>query len=401
MIPYRNISVIERTYLFHETPDLTRMVINIVLEGAGSFNLEHWNEAIAKAAEKHPGSRLVKRAHLGFAKWYDTGIAPKARVVDFSHWDGNTSEGATIFNSHLSVNNGPTFEVLLLEGEPLRVCFRSHHGTMDAGGIMIFAKDVFRALRGEPVIGSNSGLYDIEFLKTLDGPPWPSKQPGTVAPTGPPRGEDLNCSWRILRVPGKQKGIMAKLALATQKSTLRFNQELLATADPVTRTRITVDLRRHLPNDIISTANLSSAFDVDIDELDTLESVTNKIKQSLDKRLECALAPPLLLKLAPWLPTKLTGMTDTAIRSTHQKGRYTRSGTLSNIGLIDRAEYSGGGFTTTSGIAIPPLFKLSPYFITSVGSVDSCNITVCVPNCLGNEGRLDQLTADIEESLVN
>ena len=396
MKPYRKISILERSYLFHDALEHTRMSICNVYEGEGSFDLQSWNDAIAKAAEKHPGSRLVKRGHLGWSKWIDTGIAPKARLVDFSNWDGITSKATGIFTAPLNVNEGPTFEVMLLEGNPLRVCFRSHHATMDAAGIIIFTKDIFRALRGEPVIGSNSTLSDIDFLQTLNRPEWPIRKPPAIAPTGSPRGDDLNCSWRIVRVKGKQKGLVAKLALAARKSAKRYSGQ-----DPVIRSRITVDLRRHLSDDIVSTANLSSAFDVSVAEHDTVESVTQKITDNLNNRLECALPHPLILGLAPWVPTKFSGMPDISIRRVHQKGGYARSGTVSNIGLINREDFSGGGFNAKSGFTIPTLFKLSPYFITSTGDVDGCNILIVVPNCLGSDGRLEQFAADIEETLLN
>jgi len=377
------------------------MSISIVFEGQGNLDLQLWNTAIAKAAEKHPGSRLVKRGHLGLSQWVDTGIAPTARLVNFSHWNGKTSEGAAVFTLPMDITRGPTFEIILLEGNPNRVCFRSHHATMDAAGILIFAKDVFRALRDEPVIGSNSTLTDIEFIQNLnDRPQWPAKKELAVAATGLPKGDDLDCTWQLIRAQGKQNDLVARLTLATRKSTMRYkDHDPSLFADPVTRSRITVNLRRHLTEDVVSTANLSSAFDVDIDNQDVPETITKKIMSSLNNRLECALPSSLMLSLAPWVPTKLTGLSDKSILSVHKKGQYSRSGTLSNIGLIRRKEFSGGGFNTISAFTIPPLFKLSPYFITAMGDDDGCNVLVCVPNCLGNDGRLEQLTADIKEAL--
>ena len=411
MTPYRKISMIERSYILHDKSDpseFMRMAINLTYEGEGSFDLQRWNDALEQVGQKHPGSRLVKRGHLGWTKWMDSGVAPKARLIDFSHWDGVGSEGAEIFTSPLPVINGPSFEVLLLEGNPLRVCFRCHHAVMDAVGAMTFAKDTFRALRGEPIIGSNSTISDIELMKTINGGILKQTKSNAVAPTGFTSGNDLESSWRLLRVHGKQKGLIAKIALATRQSALRYkDQQPVPTktnqpplVERISRSRITVDLRRHLPNDIISTANLSSAFHIEVDEQDSVKSVTAKIKTGLDEKQECALPAPILLKLAPWLPSRLAGLSDKNIQAIHRRGRYVRSGTLSNMGIINRAEVSGGGFNTRSGFGVPIQFKLTPYFITFMGDEDGCNIMISVPNCLGDNGRLDQFTADIEQILT-
>lgn len=142
----------------------------LIFDGSGAFELDKLENAISMASAANPGSRYVLRGMLGSSRWVDSGVTPRLRVVDGAGWDGMGPEGApACLRESLSVASGPSCEVVVITGSPLRIVFRSHHGIMDGRGTLTWAEDIFRALRGEPVTGSDPMLCEYDLLNISKG----------------------------------------------------------------------------------------------------------------------------------------------------------------------------------------------------------------------------------------
>jgi hypothetical protein len=184
----RRIGPLEWLYVGMGVPN----VITHVFEGEGDLTVEALAEAVRTAAAVCPGTRLHRRRR----RWVDSGIAPATRVVSLRPGQDLLTDPAlqTTLN-----DGGPTCEVLFVPGhapgadgapQPPRLVFRGFHGVTDARGMLVWAADVFRALRGEPPLGAPSTWNIDEFLRNLaaDGlPPTAQGQsklkwPSTIAP---------------------------------------------------------------------------------------------------------------------------------------------------------------------------------------------------------------------------
>ena len=134
MVYSRQLSSTERAYVVYNEccpPFLNQLF----WEGTGHFDLPKWREAVKIASEANPGSRVVVKGVVSFARLVDTGKTPPVIEVDGSHWDGLGPEGAPAkLSETMNPFEGPTSEVVLIHGNPLRIVFRTMHATMDGRG---------------------------------------------------------------------------------------------------------------------------------------------------------------------------------------------------------------------------------------------------------------------------
>ena len=123
----RRVSFNEKLYLASDSKVLG-FCIQIVMEGQGlaeasstslSLAPERLAVAVAVAAAANPGSRLVLRGVLGFARWVASGPVPPVRVL--TGWIDDVPPPE--LERWLSPATGPTCEVVLCPGTPDAWCF--------------------------------------------------------------------------------------------------------------------------------------------------------------------------------------------------------------------------------------------------------------------------------------
>ena len=194
--PYtRKVTPLERLFIVLAELD-TPFSNQMVLEGTGTLDESRWEKAVHEACEANPGSRVVYRGRSRWAKWVDTGVAVPVRSFDGSRWNAQGPEGAPFFFEPLPFKDTHSCEVVLVQGDPARVVFRSLHAVMDGRGTLFWAQDIFRALRGEPLIGTTSTMTDVEIMSRLNYPVnLPRKPKDCLAPTGAIDGDE----------PGKER----------------------------------------------------------------------------------------------------------------------------------------------------------------------------------------------------
>jgi len=354
----------------------------LFLEGEGSFDLERWRQAVAIASKANPGSRLTLKGFLGGSRWVDSGITPHVRLVDGTKWDGTGPDGAPFLLDPLPYREGPTCEVVLIEGSPLRVVFRTHHGVMDGRGTLVWAEDIFRVLRGESVLGAVSSVNDVEMARSYQSKFREEYPVEHLAPSGRAVGNESGMIWKRLRIEGKFPRILARTILLLAHKAWRHQ-------DGVVRFGIPVDMRAHMGGER-STANLAFCIYVEVKPTSTVEEIATDIATQTKEGREAMQTKGD--DLYRYVPIRLMSYkARKMIKERHTKGLYSLSGLITNVGRIPLELFHGGGFTSTAFWGIPPTIEYYPFFLGLAGHGTSMQLIITMPKVLATDGRLDEM----------
>jgi hypothetical protein len=384
----RQLTPTERVYLVNA--ELSPPFANqIIFEGTGEFDPDRWKRAVEVASAANPGSRLVLKGSLACARWVDTGKTPPVRVVDGSRWSGMDPEGAPFLGDPLPPG-GPTCEVLLINGNPLRVAFRTHHAVMDGRGTFIWADEIFRVLRGEQPAGNDSAMTEHQaarsFQKNGRVPP-----PHTfIAPTGMPDAGSPGFTWRRIQLPGIYPDALTQIAMVMAREAWRHR-------DGPVRIAVPVDLRQRVPG-LRNTGNITNLVYLDIANDDTPETLTRAMKRQMDERRDGELYwGDALVRFIPlgMIRKSLIG----EIARKPETGLYRNSGIISNMGRVPAEYFSGGGFNATSLLGIPPSIDAIPFFIGTAGLKKHLEVILSMPNALAGGGRIEQVMQRLAEEM--
>jgi len=363
----------------------------LVFDGYGEIDFAKLESAIVAASEANPGSRYVLRGMLGWSRWVDSGIAPRLRVVDGAGWDGLGPDGAPgCLGERLDVHRGPSCEVVVILGEPLRLVFRSHHGVMDGRGTLTWAEDIFRSLRGEALIGSDAAVSENDLLNIS-----PVKIEKAIpcvysSPVGNAIGNEQGMTWKRVIVKGSYRHLLSRVMICVARQVWKHSRENA-------RFGISVDMRPRREG-LRSTNNLTNAFFLDfgpdMDHVKLSEIITRRMQNredgtyTLEDRLICH-TPLRLLEL----------IIKKTIKAQHRSGQYRYSAYVSNMGRVPIHDFSGGGFTATAFWGIPPGLGMVPLFLGVGGHEDRVELIATMPRVLACEGRLDALLRNIADDL--
>ncbi|KQC04019.1 MAG: hypothetical protein APR55_01955 [Methanolinea sp. SDB] len=357
-------------------------VNQFIFDGEGTLDPERWRKAAEVASEANPGTRLILKGHLGWSRWVDSGISPPVREVDGSNWNGMGPESAPWFQEPLSYREGPTCEIVLIQGPIPRVMFRAHHGVCDGRGTLFWAEEVFRVLRGETVIGSNSNMTDVEMCRSFQNQlrtPFPTEH---IAPTGRPKGNESGVTWRRRSIKRKIPNLLARCARLAAEEAWRYGEG-------VVRFGIPVDMRPRKPG-LFSTANLSFALYIEVNKKTTPDEIVRDITRQISQGDEGRLSrgDERLEYMPLWL---MQHKIKKIILNRHERGIYSLSGILSNLGRVDLNRFSGAGFTARAFWIIPPATEYYPFFLVMAGYEGGSELTLSMPKVLASEGRIEDI----------
>ncbi|MFT4974291.1 MAG: hypothetical protein ACI8S6_000173 [Myxococcota bacterium] len=365
-MPGRRLSGTERAWLAADRlcpPFVNQQLI----EGTGTLDFDLLADAVARAAAVQPGVRLRLRGWLGATRWSTDGPPPLVTRIE-----GDDTEALA---RRLDPRHGPIAEVLLLDGP--RVVFRTHHAALDGRGAGLFSADVFRALRGEPLLGALAGpLTDVDLTSTASAAP--PAEAIWRAPMGIPTEQTFAVAWRRRRISGPTRQLLPRALSALHTASL-------AHGDGPLRVGIPVDLRRHRPG-LRASGNLTGIAHLVLDGGDPAQALTEAIDG--DGAAAAVQAAAALRGVPLWLMAAVGGR---HARQGLKTGRFSTSATLSNLGRQDLVSLSGGGFQATGSLWIPPGQPGLPLFLTLSGDQDGFDLTGSAPVGLASEGRLDQL----------
>ncbi|GFH39438.1 non-ribosomal peptide synthetase [Streptomyces pacificus] len=320
------------------------LVLQLAAEGEGTIDPLALSRAVARASASCPGSRLVRRGRT----WVDSGRPARVSVADAGTFDGNPTGPAELAGRLADAENSPSCEVLLFAGEPSTVVFRASHAVMDLKGLSVWAADVFRALRGEPLHGAADPMSDYTLLDTA-GRTGPRPRLG-LDQRSPLAGRPGNTSvWRRRTIAGRHAALAAKTAAAIAEYA----------PGPTSRIMFPVDLRRHAPG-MSSTANLALPVFLEVPTGQCPDTLHRRLLDALASRRELAAgAESALARLPLPVAAALVGASRAATSASH---RYPVSAIVSNAGRLAPADLSAGDFTAKSIYALPvhaPLVPLS------------------------------------------
>ena len=364
----------------------------IFFDGTGSFDVKELKKAIEIASDANPGCRYVLRGFLGRSRWIDSGITPPLREVHAPDWDGMGPEGAPFLDEPLSAYTGPTCEVLLVHGDPLRIGFRSHHGVTDGRGLMTWMEDIFRALRGERVIGSDPLISEDELLNIREGVTEKPIPYIYTAPTGRAEGNERGFTWKRMTIQGRFKKLLPKVMLCICQEVWKHNLGNV-------RFGIPIDMR-YRKEDVRSTNNLTNAFYFEVSPETTEEEIMEIIVKRQEQRDDGAytLEDYLIRYIPIWL---LAMVMKKEITDHHKSGCYRYSAVVSNMGRIPLEYFAAGGFTPTAIWGIPPGIEYVPFFIGTASHNDVLELIVSVPKVLATGGRMDRALGGIAGGMAS
>ncbi len=377
----RPVSPNEWLYLAFERRKGEPFVIQLVVEGRGTIAPGTLRRAVAEASQSCPGARLT----LVGRTWVDNGRAPAVREV--------TDLDAAL-RAPLDPGAGRSCEVVMSAGEPMTLVFRAHHAVMDGRGLLCWALDVFRALRGEELVGAASPLYDLALLDELTGAGaaprrqrqqanWPSPLGGAGRP-----GAFLRAFARRRLAPGQGEGPRTARLAASPGSPMSarhqgggthwarrtldgVHHDLVAKiAAAVTdasaaaaRVMVPVDLRRHRPG-LRASGNLTlpvflegrpgQAWSEWREEL--LSGLLTGSELAASEERHAVRLPQGALRL-------LGGAADTAVCAL---GRYPCTALVSHLGRLEPEAVHAPGFEADTAYSLPVQVPLTPVSFTTL-----------------------------------
>lgn len=385
---HRRVTTLERVFtLLHDMAP--PFATQLVLEGSGELDLSRWETAVAAACEANPGSRLVYKGCWRWATWVDSGAPAPVRLIDGNGWSGHGPEGAPFLRNPLPFKTTNSCEVLLVAGNPPRVVFRCLHAVMDGRGTLYWVEDIFRALRGEPLIGAHSMINDEEFSDDLKIPNRQDRKTRRYgAPTGAADGVEQGNVWRRARLDGRFTKLLPLVALAMAKAARKRGEEDVCFNVPA-------DLRFLKPH-IRSTANLSCRFILDIPP----EATVDSLQKQIFVKMRNMSRESRFMNLLSQLPLGVLKYIFVRVRKRNLgNGLYYSSGTITYPGKLPMAAFQGGGFGARTGFFIPPDMEGKPLFAVLAHCGDGVEIVASAPKPLATNGRLEDYLHDVVSCL--
>ncbi|MET7424036.1 non-ribosomal peptide synthetase [Dactylosporangium sp. NPDC005555] len=320
-------------------------VIQTVVEGAGTLDVAGLTAAVEAAGAANPGTRLRREGQW----WVDSGRAPGVRVIDGHR--GPVAELAALHDP-LPTAGGAWCEVLWCPGDRPALVFRASHAVMDGKGKSMWIADVFRALRGEPLLGATGTITDGDVFDRLGITNAESKPDVWFpSPLGRPGRGGHRTVWARRTVDGYHPALTAKVATALRDA------YSLDTA----RFAVAFDLRRHAPQ-TRTTGNLLQTELFDVTAGEPWEALHERLLAAMAESREVTwrLDPNLLKMPVPALRTLIRFM------EAGRKDKHASATVLSHLGRADLAEHSTGTFEARTAYLLPLLAAVSSPEVNSV-----------------------------------
>lgn len=381
----RPVSPTERLYLSAReiTPPFA---IGVVVEGEGHIAVAELRRAVDAASRACPGARLV----LDGDSWVDSGVTPHVEELS-GRVDWNALDADPILHRPIGATGEATTEVVLVhdrESETTTLIFRAFHGVMDGGGIVLWASDVLRVLRGHEPIGAGDPVADVELVARLDTSGAPTRllpnRPSPFGRTVPDGGPTFLLRHR-------------SVAARASSTVARVSAVIADLCSGAARIMVPVDLRRHDPQ-LRSTANLALPLFLDVERMQGWEAINASLIRGMLERRELNEMEGSGLAVIP--PRLARGL----LRSAHTigvwTGRSVASAIVSHAGALALEQFASPGFAPTSVRVIPAASGLVPVSFAIVEHDGGTEITVSARGGRGVREHLEQLLDRIETELV-
>ena len=364
-----------------------------LVEGAGQLPEARWREALAAVVAANPACRLRIAGTRRAARFESDGAAMPLRVVPNCRWDGMGHAGAEFLRATpLSLADGPMSELLVLEsppGEPARtrLAVRANHAAMDGLGMSHVLHELFRALRGEPLLGSNAPFSDADLMRHVGATRSTSRPIRCATLTGAPRGDDPAIWWRRISARGQRPNSMNRLVTAFAGLAREHETKL-----PVLFS-LPVNLRRHLPG-IHTAQNFGNMLFVPLYPGEDAKDFKRKLNALLAERMEAVFAPAFdLIRLLPmpwvdWLTQRRPG--------NFRGKRPVETVMISHLGYARSAALSCDGYSAEGVYGVP---GSTGVFCTVFATEKQLDVIFGLPAVYGGEGRFERAIERLEQAL--
>jgi NRPS condensation-like uncharacterized protein len=265
---------------------------------------------------------------------------------------------------------------------------RSHHAVMDGMGCMHFLRELFRALRGEPLLGTNAAFSDVDVMQSVGAIRSTSRHIKTSAMTGAPQGMTRGDQWRRVYVGGPKKNLLGHIVAAMIEFAGQYTELPMLVGVPV-------DLRRHVPG-LLSTANFTNMLLVRLEKGEGAEDFKRRLHEMLDQKMETMY--PRILEIFKWLPLSwMDRLVSRNEKNFHNK-KALETVVVSNLGRADSSEFSCPGYRTDGMFVIPIPGSV---FAGLAGMDDHVELTINIPNVLSSNGRFDAFEKFLQQRLAS
>lgn len=383
----RKLSPIERAAL--ALNEFCNYNCDIVIEGHGALSVDTLRAAVEKAARANPGSRVRLRGVLGFSRWVDCGIAPQVQEIRDSSWDGRSERSAGFMEERFdALAGGAICKLLYVRGNPARIVFRTLHAAVDGRSLLHWIAEVFRALRGEPLLGSPSTYIEWDIMRkfqdrvnreALDAPSTEPSLP--VIACGALRPTRLRYVWRTVMFPGNIPNVLSKFAIFLAQYARRRAQGRVCFTVPV-------DLRT-LREEVLSLGNLTGYLSIPIGPGDGTRDFSRQLSLRVRNYIDCY--RPDVLKKLPWVPVRTIRreIGRNLQRSLYEPVPDAPSGGVVSMGNFPLQNLSTPEFTPLELIPIPGFAgKLN---VVTIFTQRHTVTTFAAPESYNAEGQLDAL----------
>lgn len=339
-------------------------------------------QAIARVADVNPGIRLRWQGHLGFSRWSSDGALPRLRIVDDCLWDGRSSRGAEFLDEQdLSLTDGPCAEFIWVRQADSRglLVLRSLHAVMDGMGGMHLLAELFRALRNEPLLGSNAVFSDADLMRAMQVPTIRHLPYETCALTGAARGDCIGDDWWRLSLGPVQPRLLSRVALALAEFAHQFS-------DLPVRIAIPADLRKHVPG-LVASTNFSNMLFVHLAKGALPGDFDAQLQAQTLSRREASY--PAIYDWLRWMPLTWFDYLLGRRRSNFNTRKPVETVVISNMGKIDLTRFVCPQFEADDCL-VPPMPGNA--FVVLYSLNNHIEIMLGLPRILSGQGRRQALT---------
>lgn len=360
-----------------------------IIEGEVSAAPIEWQSALDQAAAMNPGSRLRLVGKRQNARWVNDGQPPQLRFIPECDWDGRSENGAEfLYSTALSLEEGRTGELIIAGQEKPKVIFRVSHAVMDGLGALHFLQELFRALRGEPLLGSNATYTDSELMLSVQSERSWDKfiQPSYI--TGGAQGTERGGTWRRISIAGPQPNLMARIILILVELS-RLNSERSI------RIAIPSNLRRHDPQ-LLATMNFSSMPYIDFEpgKIVDIDDIKARLKDIQSRNIDANYKK--IFELVRYLPFSWVDGLLSITEKNYTAPTIRETAVLTVLGSFKKSLYCGGGFSAECIYVLPQLDNI---FVTVTGLQGQFEVCVGMPRVFASNGRMEEFLRYIETRL--
>ena len=384
----RKVSSNERVYMAMSEL-FPAFCIQILLESEDIISVDQLQNAVNIACEANPSSRLLLRGKRQNSHWIDSQINPKVQVLVYNDDKAFHFDKVSVFTEKIDFRKGPTSRVYIINcGKINRVLFQVFHGTMDAQGALLWAKDVFRVLKGENPIGHLSSLDEQTYLNnaTVDKP-FVRMDTEYTSPLPEAESFQKEFTWSRVKVKGKVNGIVAKLVKEIAQMIPGEKNKFM----------IPVDLRRHVPEERIG-GNFTNPIYLEATQNDTWESLYENMVMQLAHNKELIIDKHLhyIGYLPLWF---LKNFLSRTYKKEITKNKFFLTGMISNIGKVEREWFSFKGYQPSSICFLPVNLPVAGVSIVITENDEHLEICATAPSVMALEGKLEKMIANLAKNI--